>query len=332
MRLHGFGRTTVATLAVLAGLGLTAPRTAAGQAIGDPVPFGVTSGTGVVLVLPAGCDGYLAQALGGITLFGSHSPSGSYVGVLPQRTRLNGEGQPECPAFIIPGVPPGTYWVTVVYGFVSTENVAVSAWQPITVAGACTRAPSPPVLLPGQPVITGDDVSVAFASPPDCGANEMVLEVGLQPGAIDLPPITVGSLAFAVNDVPPGTYYLRARSRNPYGESKPSTVVPIRVPGGCTGVPGLATPQAPLNPTVTKNGNVVTLSWSQTPGVASTPTFYVISIKNPSSGLTLDNLVIPAQTSISAALGPGAYRVGIASGNACGTTSPITGDLTFTVP
>jgi hypothetical protein len=252
--------------------------------------------------------------------------------VLPQRTRLNGEGQPECPAFIIPGVPPGTYWVTVVYGFVSTENVAVSAWQPITVAGACTRAPSPPVLLPGQPVITGDDVSVAFASPPDCGANEMVLEVGLQPGAIDLPPITVGSLAFAVNDVPPGTYYLRARSRNPYGESKPSTVVPIRVPGGCTGVPGLATPQAPLNPTVTKNGNVVTLSWSQTPGVASTPTFYVISIKNPSSGLTLDNLVIPAQTSISAALGPGAYRVGIASGNACGTTSPITGDLTFTVP
>jgi hypothetical protein len=182
------------------------------------------------------------------------------------------------------------------------------------------------------PVIAGDDVSVAFASPPDCGANEMVLEVGLQPDAIDVPPITVRSLAFAVNNVPPGTCYLRARSRNPYGEGKPSPVVPIRVPGGCTGVPGLATPQAPLNPTVTKNGNVVTRSWSQTPGVASAPTFYVIRTKNPSSGLTLDNPVIPAQTSISAALGPGAYRVGVASGNACGTASPITGDLTFAVP
>lgn len=97
-------------------------------------------------------------------------------------------------------------------------------------------------------------------------------------------------------------------------------------------MPGLTTPQAPLNPTVTKNGSLVTLSWSQTPGVPSTPTFYVISIKDPASGLATDNLVIPAMTSISANLGPGSYRVGIASGNACGTTSPITGDVTFTVP
>jgi hypothetical protein len=130
MRLHGSGRARLATSVVLAALGLSAPHTAAGQSVGDPVPFGVTSGTGVVLVVPAGCDGYRAQALGGITLFGSRAPSGSYVGVLPQRTRLDGEGQPECPPFIVPGVPPGTYWVTVVYGFVTTEDVPASAWVP----------------------------------------------------------------------------------------------------------------------------------------------------------------------------------------------------------
>ncbi|MGE0361161.1 MAG: hypothetical protein AB7H93_09955 [Vicinamibacterales bacterium] len=328
MRLHGFGRTMVATLALLAALGVGAPRLAAAQAAGDPVPFMVTSGTGVVIVGTIGCDGYVAQALGGITLFGSLSPSGPYVGVLPQRAGPNGEGQPECPLFIIPGVPPGTYWVTVVYGFVSTENVPVEAWKSVTVAGGCTRAPSPPVLLPGQPVIVGQSVSVAFASPPDCAANEMVLDVGTTPFTIDIPPITVGSLAFEVNNVPAGTYYLRARSRNAYGESKRSTVVPVSVPGGCGG----ATPQAPLNPAVTVNGNVVTLSWSQSPGLISPATFYVISIKNPSSGLTVDNLVIPATTSISAPLPAGSYRVGIASGNACGTTTPNTGDLIFTVP
>ena len=80
------------------------------------------------------------------------------------------------------------------------------------------------------------------------------------------------------------------------------------------------------------NGNVVTLSWSQSAGLVFPPTFYVISIQDPASGLNVDNLVIPAQTSISAPLGPGTYRVGIASGNACGTSTPNSGDLQFTVP
>jgi hypothetical protein len=177
-------------------------------------------------------------------------------------------------------------------------------------------------------VVVGNSVSVAFASPPDCGANQMELEVGTTPFVNDLGPFIVGSLAFAIGNVPPGTYYLRARSRNPYGTSNRSTVVPVTVPDGCTG----AKPQAPLNPTATVNGNVATLSWSQSAGLVSPPTFYVISIKEPASGLTVDNLVIPAQTSISAPLAPGTYRVGIASGNACGTAAPNSGDLQFIVP
>jgi hypothetical protein len=311
----------------IAGVVMATPQSAAAQAVGDAVPFAVTSGNGVVIVGPV-CDPNVTEALGGLTLFGSRSPSGPYVGVLPQPGGRDGEGQPQCPVFIIPGVPPGTYWVTVTYGLNSTENVDVSAWQPITVSGGCTNAPKPPILLPGQPVVVGNSVSVAFASPPDCGANQMELEVGTTPFVNDLGPFIVGSLAFAIGNVPPGTYYLRARSRNPYGTSNRSTVVPVTVPDGCTG----AKPQAPLNPTATVNGNVATLSWSQSAGLVSPPTFYVISIKEPASGLTVDNLVIPAQTSISAPLAPGTYRVGIASGNACGTAAPNSGDLQFIVP
>jgi hypothetical protein len=310
-----------------AGLLVVAATPAAAQAVGDPVPFVVTSGNGIVLVAPSACDGNVAQALGGITLFGSMSPSGPYVGVLPKRAGLDGEGQPECGLFIVPGVPPGTYWVTVVFGFVATESVSVTAWQPITVGGGCTRAPKPPVLL-GQPVIVGDDVSVAFGSPPDCGANQMLLDVGSTPFTSDIATFSVGSLAFAVNDVPAGTYYLRARSSNPFGTSKLSTVVPVTVPGGCGGI----RPQQPLNPVVTVNGNVVTLSWSQSAGLPQPPTFYVVSLKEPSTGLVTDNIVLPATTSISAALAAGTYRVALVSGNACATSTPADEDLTFTVP
>lgn len=329
MRLHAndmerWGRRLAQALVLAASLAATA-EPAAAQAVGDPVPFTPSLGNSFVVV-GTGCNASAALALGGLTLFGSHSPSGTYVGVLPKPAGRDGEGQPECPLFLIPGVPPGTYWITVVYGLVASENVPLSAWQQITVGGStCTRAPSPPILL-HDPVIAGDDVSVAFASPPDCGANELVLEVGTQPGAISLPPITVGSLAFAVNDVPAGDYYLRARSRNPYGTSKPSTVVPIRVPGSC----GSVKPQVPINPNVAVNGNIVTLSWSQSPGLASPPTFYVVSIRAP-SGIAVDNILLPAVTSISAALPPGSYRLSLASGNACGTAQSDV-DLTFTVP
>ena len=298
---------------------------AAAQAVGDPVSFTANIANALVIV-GTQCNAASALALGGLTLFGSRSPGGSYVGVLPKPAGFDGEGQPECPLFLIPGVPPGTYWITVVYGLVTTENVPLSAWQQITVGGStCTRAPSPPILL-HDPVIVGHNVSVAFASPPDCGANEMVLEVGTQPGANNLGPLTVGSLAFTVNDVPAGNYYVRARSRNPYGTSQPSTVVPISVPGGCGG----AKPQVPLNPTVTLNGNVATLSWSQSPGLLSPPTFYVVSLKAP-SGIAVDNILLPALTSISAPLSPGSYRLSLASGNACGTAQNDF-DLTFTVP
>jgi hypothetical protein len=329
MRLHSndmarWARRLAHALALAASLAATV-EPAAAQAVGDPVPFTPNIANAFVIV-GTECNAASALALGGLTLFGSLSPSGSYVGVLPKPAGLDGEGQPECPLFLIPGVPPGTYWITVVYGLVASENVPVSAWRQITVGGStCTRAPSPPILL-HDPVIAGHNVSVAFASPPDCGANEMVLEVGTQPGVSSIGPLTVGSLAFAVNDVPAGTYYLRARSRNPYGTSKPSTVVPISVPGGCGG----AKPQVPLNPTVTVNGYVATLSWSQSPGLASPPTFYVVSIRAP-SGIAVDNILLPAVTSISAALAPGSYRLTLASGNACGTAQSDV-DLTFAVP
>jgi hypothetical protein len=81
---------------------------------------------------------------------------------------------------------------------------------------------------------------------------------------------------------------------------------------------------------VTVNGNLVTLSWTNTQNVLSTPTFYVIHVKQP-NGLTLDNIVLPAQTSISASLPAGNYQVGISSGNACKTRAADT-DLIFTVP
>jgi hypothetical protein len=127
---------------------------------------------------------------------------------------------------------------------------------------------------------------------------------------------------------PPGTYYVRARGKNANGVGKPSIEVPVKVPNTCTGG---SKPQGPLNLTAHVSPGAVLLTWSQTPSLNAT-TFYVLTIKDPATGRALDHLVLPNVLSFGGAVPPGTYRIGLAGGNECGLTTPITGDVTFTVP
>jgi hypothetical protein len=89
----------------IAGVVMATPQSAAAQAVGDAVPFAVTSGNGVVIVGPV-CDPNVTEALGGLTLFGSRSPSGPYVGVLPQPGGRDGGGNPNVRFSSSPGCRP----------------------------------------------------------------------------------------------------------------------------------------------------------------------------------------------------------------------------------
>jgi hypothetical protein len=318
-------RALIGAVAIAAGLAATA-HPAAAQTTGSPVEnFVVTGGSGVLFVGPT-CDAYVAQSLGGLTLVGAVSPNGAPLGHLQQPVTVV-ETIPQCPVFIVPGVPAGTYWVTVVYGRVTSANVPVSSWKQVVVGGGCTTVPLPPLLLPGQPVITGNQVSIGFGNQPVCPATSIVVEVGSQPGRTDIPPIHLSTLGISTV-APPGTYYVRARGRNSNGIGNPSIEVPVKVPNTCAGS-GL--PQGPINLTANVSPGAVQLTWTQTFSTFPT-TFYVLTIKDPATGRALDNRVLPNVRSFGGPVPPGTYRISLAGGNECGLRAPITGDLTFTVP
>lgn len=317
----GFGRLAAGMAIAVIGV-VAASRDAAAQSVGDPLDFVVAGNATTLVVGPNACDGYTAQSLGGLTLVGAASPGGPLLGKLSLPVSVT-ENIPTCPLFIVPGLPPATYWLALVYGAVTSVSVPVSAWKPVTIGGiTCTGPPPPPFLL-APPSIQGDVVSFAFSGIAACAGAIGRLEIGLQPGRTDIA-FDTPILGFT-GAVPPGTYYVRARGRNAFGLGKPSLEVPIKVPNTCT----TTGPQGPIAPTATVSPGHVTLSWTQTiPGTL----FYVLRIANPSTGLALDHLVIPPTLSISAAVPPGTYRVGIGGGNECGVRFPITGDLIFTVP
>lgn len=316
--------------ALLAAVSTLMPARAMAQAaVGDPIPIMAFGAPSVLIATASDCAVRdEARALGGATLFGAFSPGGPVVGFLQQPAPPPIGDDPYCPSFLVNGPPPGTYFVAMVFGLVNTISVPPSAWRQVVVPQGCTGVPNPPGLIPGQPVISGSDVSVGFGQAGGCSITSIEVEIGSAPGLRDLGTLSLNGLLSAPS-VPAGTYYLRARGRNAAGLSKPSIEVPVRVPGPCASG---SLPQAPLNPVATVNGNVVTIAWTQSPGMLALATFYQLRLKNPSTQGVVDNILLPPTTSVTAAgVPPGTYQVQVISGNACGVAAPAV-DVVFTVP
>lgn len=93
-----------------------------------------------------------------------------------------------------------------------------------------TSPPLAPVSL--QATVAGRTVALAWAlrphSPLDTG---LVIEAGSAPGLVDLAslPLPAGTQATTVDNVPPGTYYVRVRARNGLGLGPPSATVRVDV-------------------------------------------------------------------------------------------------------
>jgi hypothetical protein len=305
---------------------LLAAASARAQNVGDPIDFTAIATPSILLVQTDCTLRDTARGLGGTTLFGALAPGGPPLGFLQQPAPPPIGDDPYCPSFVITVPPPGTYWLAMVYGLTTTISAPPGAWKQVVIGATCVGVPNPPLLLPGQPAISGTSVSVGFGGSPGCPPSSFLLEIGSVPGASDLGVVPLAGVA-AAGSVPPGSYYVRARARNAAGTSKPSVEVPLHVPGPC--VSGL--PQGPINPAATVQGNIVTLSWTQTPGLPN-PTFYQIRLKNPSTGQVLDNILLPPTLSVTGPVPSGSYRLQVISGNACGTTAQVTNDVFFTVP
>jgi len=104
-----------------------------------------------------------------------------------------------------------------------------------------------------------------------CEVTSYLVEAGSSPGAQNITTMGTGSTSVTVDRVPPGTYYVRVRAHNAYGDSGSSNEISGTVgPPPCT-----AAPSAPTDLSGSTSGGTVTLWWTA-PSGGCAPTSYVI--------------------------------------------------------
>jgi len=123
--------------------------------------------------------------------------------------------------------------------------------------------------------VSGSTVALFWSAPTSSDpASSYIVEAGSASGRADLASFDTGSPAttLTVPDVPPGTYFVRVRSRNSAGVGAPSNETVLSVGGGgsCGSVPN-----PPTTLSASASGATVTLSWA-TPASGCPPAAYFI--------------------------------------------------------
>ena len=158
----------------------------------------------------------------------------------------------------------------------------------------------------------GTTAVLTWTAPASDGAIEdrptsYVIEAGTAPGASDVATVAVGNVTTIQTSVPSGTYYVRVRATNDYGDSEPTADLVLVAPGA---------PGAPTSLTSTGTG-AVNLRWTAPTGAA--PTGYVIEAGTAPGRADLGALQVGNVTSFTApAPPPGAYYVRVRAINARG--------------
>ena len=271
-----------------------------------------------------------AEADNGATLFASGSPGGPLLARVPLLPpyQYNVEAGLS-PIYNFNGVPPGVYYLVLVSGVVGAPAVPGSAWRQVVVSGGC------PAAVPGIGSVVRDTgaapgtLGLFLASGDGCGTS-YELEAGSTPGAGNIGTFTGLLQALVVPAPPPGVYYVRARGRNTFGAGAWSDVLPISVPG-CVAAIGQRPPDGPFQLAASVVGNNVTLTWTQSPG-GPAQTFQELLLFHLRVGAqAVPTILLPGNiTSVSAAVPPGVYSIGILGGNACGKSD--SDNIQFTVP
>ena len=231
------------------------------------------------------------------------------------------------PDFEFAGIPPGTYYIVLIYGIVGAPSVPAAAWRPLTFGTSCAGPPGMSILTP---TVNGTTVtltlSAASGAPNSCPPDYQQVEVGSAPGLTDILTFASPAAVFNRQDAPPGDYYLRSYAVNRFGRGPTSLEMPIRVPGGTC-----APPPVPVNVTATRSGGVVTVSW--TTSAPTGPANHVPRDPGLPGGSTPlgPPIRLSAATSVSGSVGPGEYSLFVRAASPCGK-SAYSAAATITVP
>jgi hypothetical protein len=134
--------------------------------------------------------------------------------------------------------------------------------------------------------------------------------------------------SFSYSGVPPGTYTFSVRAVTSGGASAPSNPVTLSFPGNGASANASGCSSAPLPPgnlSATRDGSVVSVTWTGTDGGAAA-TSYVAHVSGSYVGSF--STVAPG---LSGSVPPGSYTIAVQALNACGA-SHTTPSITVRVP
>jgi predicted phage tail protein len=138
-------------------------------------------------------------------------------------------------SFTATGVPAGTYFVRVRARNSAGTSAASNEVVFVIGVGGCTSAPGVPTGLTAS--VSGSSVTLSWTGPAGgCAATGFMIEAGSSSGLSDLASVNTGSTAttFSAGGVGNGTYFVRVRAVNSYGQSAASNEITLVVGAGAT--------------------------------------------------------------------------------------------------
>jgi hypothetical protein len=206
--------------------------------------------------------------------------------------------------------PQGVYYLRVfarnAQGLSAPSNV-----MGVTVSSTVVP-PASPTGLVAIPSGTTVNFSVGLPAGPLLG---LVLAAGVAPGQTQaVVPLPVASQS-SLQNVPPGTYFVRMHAVGPGGPSAASNEVQITV----SAAPAVCQPPATPSVTVQVTGSTVAISWSAVAGAAG----YQLAAYTSPGGPLIHSQNFPASsTSVSyPGIPAGSYYVRVTAANPCGATA-----------
>ena len=219
---------------------------------------------------------------------------------------------------VVPGAPPGVYYVRV--RGVDASGVGAPSNEVQVVVG--TSGISAPVLNNNQPVLSsGSTLTLSWTAPATGLPTSYIVEASTTPGGpANLANYNTGSpqTSLVTPGVPPGTYYVRVRGVDANGPGALSNEVQVVVSNG-----GGVCPSAPRGLSITaQTGGTMAFAWQ--PPLTGVPTSYVVQVGSAPGAANLANVdTNSAALTLSATTVPaGAYFVRIyARSNSCAAPS-----------
>jgi predicted phage tail protein len=195
--------------------------------------------------------------------------------------------------------PPGTV------GTFFFRVIATNAFGSSAPTGAVAAVLPGPITPPGSPVlqnavVTGNNVTLNWVLGSGGAPSSFLLLVGSSPGASNVGAFPIGTSTTISSSAPNGTYFARVQASNASGTATSNEI------SFTVGTPCIA-PTPPTSPSVSRAGNIITVSWGA-PATGSGP-------------FTLGTFPAGSMTTASSAVPAGSYFLRVRAANACGVSS-----------